>query len=103
MDTLKKTPEMGNDVLSVIEKVIYTAGIVTGFWKAVDAVFAYRSKRQKEFVSDVVQERLEAELRPLRDAINEIKRARETDNRFQHEQFQNILTELGKIRNNRQQ
>ena len=78
-------------------KIIYTAGIVTFFWKVVDAIFAYRSKRQKEFVSELVEEMLKQELRPLKDSINEIKRAREADNRFQHEQFQKILTELGKL------
>ena len=83
---------MGNDVLSIIEKVIYTAGIVTGFWKAVDAIFAYRSKRQKEFVSEVVEDKLQ----PIKDAINEIKRDQQKDNRFQHEQFQKILQELSK-------
>lgn len=83
---------MGNDVLSIVEKIIYTSGIVTAFWKGVDAVFAYRSKRQKEFVSEVVEDKLQ----PIKDAINEIKRDREKDNRFQHEQFQKILSELSK-------
>lgn len=87
---------MGNDVLSIIEKVVYTSGTVIFFWKMVDSIFGYLNKRQKEFISDVAGDMLKEELRPIKDAIAEIKRAREADNRFQHEQFRQILTELRK-------
>lgn len=87
---------MGNDVISIIEKVVYTSGTVVFFWKMVDSIFGYLNKRQKEFISDVAGDMLKEELRPIKDAIAEIKRDQQKDNRFQHEQFQKILQELRK-------
>jgi len=83
-------------LISIVEKVVYTAGIVTAFWKFVDTVFNYLNKRQREQIQDVARETIKEELRPLKDSIHEIKADREKDNRFQHEQFQKILTELRK-------
>lgn len=87
---------MDKETLLLAEKILYTIGIVTGFWKFVDAFFSYMHKRQRGFVSDVVEEKLKDELLPIKNAIDEIKKQRERDNRYQNEQLQNILSELRK-------
>lgn len=74
----------------LIEKVLYTVGIVTAFWKFVDAFFGLLHKRQRGFVSDIVKEELRNEIAPIKEHIAEIKSNREKDN-------QHINSQLGKI------
>lgn len=87
---------MTNETLAVAEKILYTIGIVTGFWKFTDAFFAYLHKRQKGFLTDLIDEMLKTELVGLKDDINEMKKQREADNKTQFEQYRNILNELKK-------
>lgn len=74
------------------EKILYTIGIVTGFWKFVDAFFAYMHKRQKGFIGELIDEKMT----PIKEDISDIKRQRESDNKTQYEQYQKILNELKK-------
>lgn len=93
--TLKLTT-VDDSTKEIAEKVLYTVGIVTSFWKFVDGFFSYLHKRQRGFISDVVKEELKNELRPLKEDIQEIKENRESDNRFVNQQLQTIISEIKK-------
>lgn len=87
---------MDKDTLQLAEKIVYTAGIVTGFWKAIDGFFWYMHKRQKGFITDLIKEELKGELQSLKDDIQDIKKDREQDSRYQTQQFQKIMDLLKK-------
>lgn len=87
---------MDKDTLHLAEKILYTIGIVTGFWKFVDGFFSYLHKRQKGFITDLIKEELQIELRSLREDVQEMKEEREKDNRYINTQLQTILQELRK-------
>ena len=87
---------MDKETLLIAEKVLYTIGIVTGFWKFIDSLFAFLHKRQKGFITDLIKEELRNEITPLKDDITEMKKQREADSRTQLEQYRTILNELKK-------
>ena len=87
---------MDREALNILEKVIYTAGIVTAFWKFVDSLFGFLHKRQRGFLVDLIKEELSVELLSLKNDITEMKKQRELDNKTQFEQYRNILNELKK-------
>lgn len=84
------------DFYAVAEKILYTIGIVTAFWKFTDAFFAYLHKRQKGFLTDLIDEKLKTELAGLKSDMHEMKEQREKDNRYQNEMMQKILSEVRK-------
>lgn len=87
---------MNNETLAIAEKILYTIGIVTGFWKFTDAFFAYLHKRQKGFLSELIDEKLKSELHGIKEDMIEMKKQREVDTRTQFDQYQKILNELRK-------
>ena len=87
---------MNNETLAIAEKILYTIGIVTGFWKFTDAFFSYLHKRQKGFLSELIDEKLKSELHGIKEDMVEMKKQREVDTRTQFEQYQKILNELKK-------
>jgi len=94
--TTYKSNQMTNETLAIAEKILYTIGIVTGFWKFTDTFFAYLHKRQKGFLDELIEEKLKLELHSLKEDIAEMKRQREQDNKTQFEQYRQILNELKK-------
>lgn len=99
MDFSRKKPttiRMNNETLEVAEKILYTIGIVTGFWKFTDAFFSYLHKRQKGFLTELIDEKLKSELSGIKSDMHEMKQQREKDNRAQFDQYQTILKELRK-------
>lgn len=87
---------MTQETLAIFEKILYTIGIVTGFWKFTDAFFSYLHKRQKGFLGELIDEKLKTELTELKSDMQEMKRHRENDNKEQFKQYQEILKELRK-------
>lgn len=87
---------MDKETLQLAEKILYTVGIVTGFWRFVDAFFAYMHKRQKGYLTELIDQMLKISLMGLKEDIEELKHQREVDARNQLDQYQKILSELRK-------
>lgn len=84
------------EAIQLAEKILYTIGLVTAFWKFVDAFFAFLHKRQRGFISDVVKEDIKEELAPIKIGLEEMKKLREADNKWINEQLRKILEEIKK-------
>lgn len=87
---------MTQETIAIFEKILYTTGIVTAFWKFVDSFFSFLHKRQKGFLTELIDEMLKTELTELKSDMQEMKRHRENDNKEQFKQYQEILKELRK-------
>lgn len=84
------TPELA----SLVNNIAIIAPAFAIFWKGIDKLFAYFSDKKKNETKELIKEMLSEQIRPLQDSVDEIKKAREEDNKFQHQQFQNILLAL---------
>jgi len=84
------TPELA----SLLDKLVVIAPAFALFWKGVDKLFAYFSDKKKNETRELIQEMLREQIRPIQESVDEIKKAREEDNKFQHQQFQEILIAL---------
>lgn len=96
MGFLTRKPMIDKETLQLAEKILYTIGLVTGFWKFTDAFFAYLHKRQRGFISDVVKEDIKDEIAPIKKGLEEMKALRESDSRWINEQLRKILDEIRK-------
>ena len=84
------TPELA----SLVNNLAIIAPAFAIFWKGIDKLFAYFSDKKKNETKELIKEMLSEQIRPIQDSVDDIKKLREEDSRFQHQQFQQILLKL---------
>lgn len=87
---------MNPELASLLNNLAVIVPAFLAFWKGIDKLFAYFSDKKKAETKELIKEMLSEQIRPIQESVDDIKKAREEDNRFQHQQFQAILLELRK-------
>jgi len=84
-------------ILEFIEKIlVYIIPVVVIFWKGIDRYFEYQSKKDKEFVKELVSELLTGALQGITKDIKELKDDRKKDYEHFNETVVNIYKEIKK-------
>lgn len=82
------------DIVEIV--VVYILPFVVVVWKGIDKYFEYQSKKDKEFVKELVSELLTGALQGITRDIKELKDDRKKDYELFNETVVNIYKELKK-------
>lgn len=100
MDILSVNKRMQDKslILDLAEKIVlFVAPFIIAVWKLVDAYFAYQSKKDKEFVKELVSELITGALQSITKDIGELKNDRKKDYEHFNQTVVNIYKEIKKM------
>lgn len=97
---MAETPHnSGNSFLEWFSGIqFFAVALLIPLWRGIDKYFEYKSKKDSEYIRQVVEESMAASMRELREDLKEIKQTMDQDRKDNSKEFKALTQEIYKHR-----